>query len=103
MNKVIYFHDEVSVSEALNEEGADREEFKQPELVPHAVRNTMEELAYRTALWYDPQGKPVMAYHMTLSGVQPRAINDEDYKRNDEVGQEPVSGEEPRLPGKQWW
>lgn len=97
MNKVIYFHDEVPVRDALNEEGADREEFKQPELVPTAIRNTMEELAYRTALWYDPQGKPVMAYHMTLSGVQPRAINDEDYKRNDELEKLPLSGEEPRL------
>jgi len=97
VNKVIYFHDEVPVREALNEEGADREEFKQPELVPTAIRNTMEELAYRTALWYDPQGKPVMAYHMTLSGVQPRAINDEDYKRNDELEKLPLSGEEPRL------
>ena len=100
MNKVIYFHDEVPVRDALNEEGVDREEFKQPELVPTAIRNTMEELAYRTALWYDPQGKPVMAYHMTLSGVQPRAINDEDYKRNDEVGRLPLSGEEPRLLGQ---
>ena len=100
MNKVVYFHEEVSVRDALNEEGSDREEFKQPELVPHAVRNTMEELAYRTALWYDPQGKPVMAYHMTLSGVQPRAINDEDYKRNDELGSVPVSSKEPRLSGQ---
>jgi hypothetical protein len=100
VNKVIYFHDEVEVRDALNEEGSDREEFKQPELVPHAIRNTMEELAYRTALWYDPQGKPVMAYHMTLDGVQPRAINDEDYSRNDEVGTVTLSGEEPRLPGQ---
>ena len=100
MNKVIYFHDEVPVRDALNEEGVDREEFKQPELVPNAIRNTMEELAYRTALWYDPQGKPVMAYHMTLSGVQPRAINDEDYKRNDELGSVPVSSKEPRLSGQ---
>ena len=100
MNKVIYFHDEVAVRDALNEEGVDREEFKQPELVPYAIRNTMEELAYRTALWYDPQGKPVMAYHMTLNGIQPRAVNDEDYQRDDQVGQVTLSGEEPRLPGQ---
>jgi len=100
VNKVIYFHDEVSVRDALNEEGADREEFKQPELVPHAVRNTMEELAYRTALWLDPQGKPVMAYHMTVNGIQPRAINDEDYKRDDQLGSVPVSSKESRLPGQ---
>ena len=99
MNKVIYFHDEVEVRDALNEEGSDREEFKQPELVPNAIRNTMEELAYRTAVWYDPQGKPVMAYHMTLSGVQPRAINDEDYTRNDELGSVSLSREESRLLG----
>ena len=99
MNKVIYFHDEVEVRDALNEEGSDREEFKQPELVPNAIRNTMEELAYRTAVWYDPQGKPVMAYHMTLSGVQPRAINDEDYTRNDELGSVSLSSKESRLLG----
>ena len=99
MNKVIYFHDEVEVRDALNEEGSDREEFKQPELVPHAIRNTMEELAYRTAVWYDPQGKPVMAYHMTLSGVQPRAINDEDYTRNDELGSVSLPSKESRLLG----
>ena len=99
MNKVIYFHDELEVRDALNEEGSDREEFKQPELVPHAIRNTMEELAYRTAVWYDPQGKPVMAYHMTLDGVQPRAINDEDYSRNDELEQVSLPCEEPRLLG----
>ena len=99
MNKVVYFHDTVDIKDALNEEGSDREEFTQPELVPHAVRNTMEELAYRTALWYDPQGKPVMAYHMTLDGVKPRAINDEDYQRNDELAELPVSSKESRLFG----
>jgi hypothetical protein len=82
MNKVVYFHDELDFKDALNEEGVDREEFEQPELVPRAVRTTMEELAYRTALWYDPQGKPIISYHMTLKGIQPRAINDEDHKRN---------------------
>ena len=100
MNKVVYFHDEVSVRDALNEEGVDREEFKQPELVPHAIRNTMEELAYRTALWYDPQGKPVMAYHMTLDGIQPRAINDEDYERDDRVERVSIYGQKSRLPGQ---
>ena len=100
MNKVIYFHDEVAVRDALNEEGVDREEFKQPELVPRAVRNTMEELAYRTAVWYDPQGKPVMAYHMTLDGIQPRAINDEDYERDDRVERVSIYGQKSRLLGQ---
>ena len=99
MNKVVYFNDTVDIRDALNEEGTDREEFKKPELVPRAVRDTMEELAYRTAVWYNPQGEAVMAYHMTLDGVQPRAINDEDYQRNDEVEQVSVSSEEPRLLG----
>ena len=43
VNKVVYFHEEVSVRDALNEEGSDREEFKEPESVPHAIRNTMED------------------------------------------------------------
>ena len=79
MNTVKYFVEEIDIETALASAGNDVEEFKEPELVPHAVRNTMEELAYRTALWFDPQGKPVMAYHMTVNGIQPRAINDENY------------------------
>ena len=79
MNTVKYFVEEIDIETALTSAGNDVEEFKQPELVPSAIRNTMEELAYRTALWYDPQGKPVMSYYMTVDGIQPRAINDEDY------------------------
>jgi hypothetical protein len=75
MNQLVYFHDEVSVEEAIDNRGADREEVALPERVPHTVRTTMEELGYRTAVWY-VEGKATMHYAMTLKGIQVRKIND---------------------------
>ena len=75
MNQLVYFHDEVSVAEAIDNRGADREEVALPERVPHTVRSTMEELGYRTAVWY-VEGKATMHYAMTLKGIQVRKIND---------------------------
>jgi hypothetical protein len=75
MNQLVYFHDEVSVEEAIDNRGADREEVALPERVPHTVRSTMEELGYRTAVWY-VEGKATMHYAMTLKGIQVRKIND---------------------------
>ena len=97
MNKVKYFLDTVSVEDALIEPGSDTEEFVSPEDVPAGVRNTMEDLAYRTAVWYNDDD-PRMYYEMTLQGIKVRVI-DEDSKRSDNVERMPVSGEEPRLLG----
>ena len=97
MNKVKYFYDTVSIEEALVEPGSDTEQFLAPEDVPAGVRNTMEELAYRTAVWYN-EDDPRMYYVMTVQGIKVRVI-DEDSKRSDDMGRVPVSGEEPRLLG----
>ena len=75
MNQLVYFHEEVSVEEAIDNRGADREEVTLPERVPHTVRSTMEELGYRTAVWY-VEGKATMHYAMTIGGIQVRKIND---------------------------
>jgi hypothetical protein len=99
MNQLVYFFDEVPVEEAVDNPGADREEVTQPERVPHLVRSTMEELAYRTAIWYNPDGKAVMYYKMTLDGVKAIGIRSEDSERKDNVERMPLSGEEPRLLG----
>jgi hypothetical protein len=99
MNTVKYFRDHVSVSEALSSEGSDTEVFAKPEHVPGALRDTMEELAFRSAVWYDPEGKALMFYEMTLDGVRPRGITDEDREGNHELEEVPVSGEKPRLLG----
>ena len=89
MNRLVYFYDELSISQALGEDGSDSEELSAPERVPHTVRTTMEELSYRTAVWYDPKGVPVMHYLMTTNGIQVRKIKDEVSERN--YGLEPVS------------
>ena len=99
MNQLVYFHDEVPVEEAIDNPGADREEVAQPERVPHLVRTTMEELSYRNAIWYNPNGKAVMYYRMTLDGVKVMSIDNEDSERKDNVERMPLSGEEPRLLG----
>ena len=99
MNNLVYFYDELSIAEAINQDGSDNELVSMPERVPYVVRDTMEELAYRTAIWYNPKGEPLMHYRMTLQGIQVRVIENEDYQRNDNVERLPVSGEEPRLLG----
>ena len=99
MNNLVYFYDVLSIAEAINQDGSDSEEVALPERVPYVVRDTMEELAYRTAIWYNPMGEPLMHYRMTLQGIKVRVIEDEDYQRNDNVERLPVSGEEPRLLG----
>ena len=99
MNNLVYFYDELSIAEAMNQDGADSESVSKPERVPYVVRDTMEELAYRTAIWYNQQGEAVMHYAMTVKGIQVRVIDNEDYQRDDNVERLPLSGEEPRLLG----
>jgi len=99
MNKLVYFHEELSVEEAINQDGSDSETVPLPEKVPYVVRDTMEELAYRTAVWYNPKGEPLMHYQMTVKGIQVRKIHHEDYQRDNNVERLPLPGEEPRLLG----
>ena len=99
MNNVKYFYDDLSVAESVHQDGSDNEDVHLPERVPYVIRDTMEEFAYRTAVWYNPKGEPLMHYRMTLKGIQVRVIDNEDYTRNNIVEQLPLSGEEPRLLG----
>ena len=99
MNRLVYFHEELSITQALGEEGSDSEVLAQPEKVPHTVRTTMEELAYRTAVWYTPNGKPFLHYLMTTNGIQVRKIQDEDNQRRDSLERITLPGQEPRLLG----
>ncbi len=99
MNKLVYFHEVVELKDCVGEEGSDREDVSIPESVPYQVRTTMEELAYNTAVWYDPRGEAVMYYVMTVDGIKVRKINHEDYQRSNRVERMPLSGEEPRLLG----
>ena len=99
MNRLVYFHEELNIDQALGEPGSDHEEVSVPERVPYTVRTTMEELAYRTAVWYNPNGVAVMHYLMTTNGIQVRKIEDEDSERSDRVERMPLSGAEPRLLG----
>ena len=99
MNTVKYFLTEVDVQDALIQLGDEIETFPQPERVPNGLRTTMEELAYRTAVWYDPSDKAVMYYKMTTDGIKAIGIRDEDRKRKDNVESLPLPGEESRLSG----
>ena len=99
-NQLVYFQNELLVEDAIdNMDCADREEVAQPEKVPNLVRCTMEELGYLSAVWYNPNGKAVMYYRMTLDGVKAVSINDEDCERNNGLESVPVSGQKPRLLG----
>jgi hypothetical protein len=77
MNRLVYFYDELSINDALHEEGSDQEYVSLPERIPTTVRVTMEELAYRTAVWYTPDEKPFLHYLMTTNGIQVRKIQND--------------------------
>lgn len=74
MNTVKYFADEVDIDTALSTAGNDVEEHHVPERIPTSVRVTMEELGYRSAVWYGPKGEALMYYKMTVDGVRPVGI-----------------------------
>ena len=99
MNRVKYFLDPVRLEEALTLEGDAIEESVQPEKVPYDVRETMELLAYRSAVWYNPEGKAVMYYDVTTKGIRAIGIRDEDRPRNHQVEQVPLPYQESRLLG----
>ena len=99
MNRLKYFLDPVTVEEALTLEGDTIEDCLQPERVPYEIRETMELLAYRSAVWYNPQGKAVMFYDVTTKGVRAIGIKDEDRKRDNNVEQVSIPYQESRLLG----
>ena len=83
-----YFKDELSEEEALSTEADAREEGIPPEVCFRTVRETMEELAYRTAVTYSDNDTPSLYYWTTLKGISCYEVG----SRSDRVVRLPVSG-----------
>ena len=90
-----YYRDELTEREALGTEPDAREEGIAPEICFRTVRETMEELAYRTAVTYTDNGDPSLYYWTTVKGIACYEVG----TRDNNVGRVPVSGQEPRLLG----
>jgi len=90
-----YFAFEVSEEQAINTECDDMEKNVDPVKCWLTVRETMEELAYRTAITLTDNGDPSLYYYTTLRGISCYEVG----SRNNEVEQVPLSFEEPRLHG----
>ena len=90
-----YFSFEVSEEQAINTEADDMERGVSPERCFRVVRETMEELAYRTALTLTDNGKPSLYYYTTLKGISCHEID----TRDNDMGRVSLSSEESRLPG----
>lgn len=90
-----YFREEVSEEEALNTAGDDIETDVPVHSCFRTVRETMEELAYRTAVTYTDNDKPSLFYQTTLKGISCYEVG----TRNNNMVKVPVSREKPRLFG----
>jgi len=90
-----YFREEVSEEEALTTAGDDIETDVPVHTCFRTVRETMEELAYRTAVTYTDNDRPSLFYQTTLKGISCYEIG----TRSNNVEQMPLSGEESRLHG----
>jgi len=97
--KADYFIEELDTPDVLSAPSDDHEVFEKPEHAWRQVRERMEDLAYRTAILYGVNGKASSLYQMTIHGIKVRGIENEDYQRNDELGELPVSSQESRLLG----
>ena len=93
--KVHYFSESISESEALVAEPFDTETNISPEKCWLNVRNTMEELALRTAVTYTDEGRPCLFYNTTVKGISCYEVG----TRDNGLESVPVSGQEPRLLG----
>ena len=90
-----YFAFEVSEEQAINTECDDIEMNVDPVRCWLTVRETMEELAYRTAITLTDNGEPSLYYYTTLRGISCYEVG----SRNNELEQVPLSFEKPRLHG----
>ena len=90
-----YFAFEVSEEQAINTEADDMEKNVDPDKCWLTVRETMEELAYRTALTLTDNGKPSLYYFTTLRGISCYEVG----TRDNGLESVTVSGQEPRLLG----
>lgn len=75
--KVHYFVNNLDFETAMETCAFEVDTYTKPELIVNGIRNTMEDLAYRTALVFDNNHKPTLLYHMTLEGVKCRSVKDE--------------------------
>ncbi len=90
-----YFSFEVSEEQAINTDADDMEKNVDPVKCWLTVRETMEELAYRTALTLTDNGTPSLYYFTTLRGISCYEVG----TRDNGLESIPVSGQEPRLLG----
>jgi len=90
-----YFKDQVSEEEALKTAGDAVEQGVIPETCFREVRETMEELAYRTAVTYTDNDEASLYYSTTVKGISCYEVG----SRDNRLGEVPVSGEKPRLLG----
>ena len=90
-----YFREEVSEEEALNTAGDDIETDVPVHTCFRSVRETMEELAYRTAVTYTDNDEASLYYSTTVKGISCYEVG----SRNNEVDEVSLSREKPRLFG----
>ena len=87
---IMYFKDVLSEEEALTTGPDALEEGIVPEVCFKTVRETMEELAYRTAVTYNDNKEPSLYYWTTLKGISCSEVG----KRNNRVESIPLSCQE---------
>ena len=75
--KVHYFVNELDFETAIETCAFEVETYNKPELIVDGIRTTMEDLAYRTALVFDSNHKPILLYRMTTEGVKCRSVMNE--------------------------
>jgi hypothetical protein len=69
-----YFKDELTEQEALISQADDIETDVPVHTCFRSVRETMEELAYRTAVTYTDNDRPSLFYQTTLKGISCREV-----------------------------
>ena len=84
-----FFYDETSLEDCLKTAG-NAVEAARPEKCWRVVRETMEEIGYRSALTYGESGKPSMYYWMTTQGIRCCEISE----RNDKLEWVSISSKE---------
>ena len=90
-----YFREELSEQEALVAQADDIETNVPVHTCFRSVRETMEELAYRTAVTYTDNDEPSLYYQTTVKGISCYEVG----SRNNKMDKVPVSSEKPRLLG----
>ena len=90
-----YFKDHVDEAQAITDSGDAMEAGIPPESCFKAVRETMEDLAYRTAVTYTDNGAPSLYYTTTLKGISCYEVG----TRDNRVERVSLPSQESRLHG----